>query len=344
VGFFPLDRQLGISSRGWSERIEKQVIKLTARGDSFGEAVADYEDLIGLRLLKTTAWERTQERGERLRKKRMAQAEKAWEMPKRQAIMPGEALEGVNKAVSMDGVTVYILEEGWKEVKVGCVFEFETQAGYRRRRQEKEDLVKATHQTYTAYLGGPEEFSRLLSAEAERRGYDQALKRASVGDGAKWIWNLSGLCFPTSWEIVDWYHALDHLWEVSGLVYGEGSASGKGWVKGRENDLWLGQVPSVIKAIEALTEGLSAEAQEEVQSQAGYFRNNTRRMQYQEFREEGYPLGSGTVESGCKNLVTKRMKGPGMRWSRPGAQNMLALRAEYLSHRWNEAWQLTLAA
>jgi len=229
-------------------------------------------------------------------------------------------------------------------IAVGCVFEFETQAGYRRRRQEKEDLVKATHQTYTAYLGGPEEFSRLLSAEAERRGYDQALKRASVGDGAKWIWNLSGLCFPTSWEIVDWYHALDHLWEVSGLVYGEGSASGKGWVKGRENDLWLGQVPSVIKAIEALTEGLSAEAQEEVQSQAGYFRNNTRRMQYQEFREEGYPLGSGTVESGCKNLVTKRMKGPGMRWSRPGAQNMLALRAEYLSHRWNEAWQLTLAA
>ena len=67
-------------------------------------------------------------------------------------------------------------------------------------------------------------------------------------------------------------------------------------------------------------------------------------MQYQEFREEGYPLGSGTVESGCKNLVTRRMKGPGMRWSRNGAQNMLALRAEYLSDRWDEAWQLTLAA
>jgi hypothetical protein len=344
VGFFPLDRQLGISSRGWSERVEKQVIKLTARGDSFGEAVADYEDLIGLRLLKTTAWQRTQERGQRLREKRMEEAEKAWEMPKRQTIMPGEALETVNKAVSMDGVKVYILGEGWKEVKVGCSFEFETQRGYRRRSKEKEDLVKARHQTYTAYLGGPEEFGKLLSAEAERRGYDRAPKRASVGDGAKWIWNLTGLCFPTGWEIVDWYHAMDHLWNVSRLVYGEGTASGKRWVKRREDNLWLGQVHTLIEAIDALRQDLSAQAQEEVQTEAGYFRNNARRMQYQEFREEGYPLGSGTVESGCKNLVTKRMKGPGMRWSRDGAQNMLALRAEYLSQRWDQAWQLTLAA
>ena len=344
MGFSPLDRQLGISSRGWSERVEKQVVKLTARGGSFGEAVADYEDLIGLRLAKTTAWERTQERGERLREQRMAQAAKAWEAPKRQAIMPGEVLEAVNKAVSMDGVKVNILEEGWKEVKVGCIFEFETQRGYRRRSKEKEDLVKAKHQSYTAYLGGPEEFGQLLSAEAERRGYDRAQKRASVGDGAKWIWNLTGLCFPTGCEIVDWYHGMDHLWYVSRLVYGMGTASGKRWVKCREDALWLGQVHSAVKAIEALTEGLSTETQEEVQSEAGYFRTNARRMQYQEFREEGYPLGSGTVESGCKNLVTKRMKGPGMRWSRNGAQNVLALRAEYLSHRWDEAWQLTLAA
>ncbi len=344
MGFFPLDRQLGINSHGWSERVERQVVKLTARGDSFDEAVADYEDLVGLRLPKTTLWERTQERGKRLRKERMAQAEKAWEAPKRQSIMPGEALEAVSKAVSMDGVKVYILGEGWKEVKVGCVFEFETQPGYRRRSKEKEDLVKAKHQTYTAYLGGPAEFAKLLSAEAERRGYNRAQKRASVGDGAKWIWNLTGLCFPTSCEIVDWFHGMDHLWNVSRLIYGEATAPGKRWVKRREDDLWLGQVHSVVEAIEALTQGLSTEAQEEIQSEAGYFRNNARRMQYQEFREEGYPLGSGTVESGCKNLVTKRMKGPGMRWSRNGAHNMLALRAEYLSNRWDEAWQLTLAA
>lgn len=273
----------------------------------------------------------------------MEQAEKGWEMPKRQAIMPGERLEAVNKAVSMDGVKVYILEEGWKEVKVGCIFEFETQRGYRRRSKEKEDLVKAKHQTYTAYLGGPEEFGKLLSAEAERRGYDRAQRRASVGDGAKWIWNLSGLCFPTGCEIVDWYHGTGHLWNVSRLIYGEGTASGKRWVKHRKDDLWLGQVHAVIGAIETSTEGLSAEAQEELQSEAGYFRNNARRMRYQEFREDGYPLGSGTVESGCKNLVSRRMKGPGMRWSRLGAQNILALRAEYLSHRWDQAWQLSLA-
>jgi len=67
-------------------------------------------------------------------------------------------------------------------------------------------------------------------------------------------------------------------------------------------------------------------------------------MQYQEFHEEGYPVGSGTVESACKQMVGARMRGAGMRWSRPGAENMLALRAEFLSNRWDDAWQLTLAA
>ena len=100
----------------------------------------------------------------------MEQAEKAWQAPRRQAIMPGEELEALNKAVSMDGVQVYILGEGWKEVKVGCVFEFESHRGYRRRSTEKEDVVKAKQQTYTAYLGEPETFGKLLSAEAERRG------------------------------------------------------------------------------------------------------------------------------------------------------------------------------
>ena len=86
------------------------------------------------------------------------------------------------------------------------------------------------------------------------------------------------------------------------------------------------------------------EHQADLEAEAGYFRNNHRRMQYQEFREEGYPIGSGTVESGCKQLVTMRMKGPGMRWSRSGAENMLALRAAYLSDNWDDAWNLTLAA
>lgn len=341
MGFSPLDRQLGISSRGWSERVEQQVVRLTAKG-SFGEAVEDYEDLVGLRLLKTTAWERTQERGARLRGVRQAAAEQAWAMPKRQELMPGQSLEPVKKGVSMDGVLVYILGEEWKEVKVGCVFDYETRTEYCRKTKEAKEVVKAQRQSYVAHLGGPEPFAKLVSAEAERRGYDQAQQRSCIGDGAKWIWNLSSLCFPTAQEVVDWHHATEHLWTAAHLADAWDAARTKRWVKRREDELWLGHTQTVVAEIEVLAQEQPAQT-DALHTEAGYFRNNQRRMQYQELHEEGYPIGSGTVESGCKQLVAARMKGAGMRWSRTGAENMLALRAEYLSGRFNEVWQLTRA-
>jgi hypothetical protein len=341
VGFFPLDQQLGLGQQGWSERLEKQVVKLATKA-SYGEAVKSYQELVGLRLLKTTAWQRSQERGARLRAAQWAAAEQAWALPKRQEIMPGQPLEPVNKGVSMDGVLVYILGEEWKEVKVGCVFEYERHLEYCGRTTESQEVVKARAQSYVAYLGEPAPFAKLLSAEAERRGYDQAQERVCVGDGAKWIWNLSSLCFPTSQEIVDWHHATGHLWSAAHLAGNLDDRQRKAWVKRRKDELWLGHTSTVITAIEGLVQDNPAQA-DDLRSEAGYFRNHRRRMQYQEFHEEGYPVGSGTVESGCKQLVGMRMKGPGMRWSRPGAENMLALRAQYLSDRWDQAWQLTLA-
>ena len=331
-----------ISRQGWSERVEKQVVRLAVR-ESYGEAVETYSDLVGLSLLKTTAWERSQERGRTLRERRLEEAEKGWAMPKRQEMLPGEVLEKVQKAVSLDGILVYILGEGWKEVKVGCVFEYATQRVHDRKSGEIKEVVKGEGQSYTAYLGGPEVFGKLLSAEAERRGFHRAEVRAGIADGAKWIWNLVALCFPIIREIVDWGHATSHLWAAAHVAYGEGTPRAKQWAKHREDELWLGEVHTVIEALEALSSQMPAQA-EALQAEAGYFRNNARRMQYQEFREEGYPIGSGTVESGCKRLVETRMRGAGMRWAHPGAENMLALRTEYLSNRWDEAWQLTLAA
>lgn len=332
---------MGVSQRGWSERVEKQVVKLTAR-ESYGEAIKTYQELVGLTLQKSTAWERSQERGHNLREARQATAEQAWALPKAQTLIPGQPLTTDKFGVAMDGVLVYILGEGWKEAKVGCVFTYDQQLKRCPQTQEMIEGVKASQQSYVAYLGEPEPFAKLLSAEAERRGYDQAGQRVCLGDGAKWIWNLSSLCFPTAQEIVDWYHAVEHVWTAGHLGYGAEAAVRQRWVKRRKDELWLGHVQTVIDEINALAQLTETQAPA-LQTEAGYFLTNTRRMQYQEFREEGYPLGSGMVESGCKQLVTVRMKGPGMRWSRSGAETMLALRAEYLSDRWDQAWQLTLA-
>lgn len=309
---------------------------------SYGEALETYQELVGLNLAKTTIWERTQARGARLKEGRMAAAERAWAIPKAQEIIPGQVLEPVKKGVTMDGALIYILGEEWKEVKVGCIFDYATRLEYCRKTQEHKEVVKADNQSYVAYLGEPEPFAKLLSAEAERRGYDQAQQRACIADGAKWIWNVWSLCFPTAQGIVDWSHAVGHLWTAAHLAETMSLPQLKRWVKGRQDELWLGHAQTVAADIEALAGENPAQAQE-LYTEAGYFHRNARRMQYQECHEEGYPIGSGTVESGCKQLVGMRMKGAGMRWSRPGAENMLALRAEYLSGRWDEAWQLTLA-
>jgi hypothetical protein len=332
---------LKVSRAGWSERVQKQVVKLAARG-SYGEAVELYRDLVGLCIQKTTVWQRTQERGQRLREQRVRDAERKWALPKRQQLIPGEPLEAVKKAVSLDGAMVYILGEEWKEAKVGCVFEYETRWQYDRRTQERIEVVTAKEQTYTAHLGEPEPFGKLLAAEAERRGFYCAQQRASIGDAAQWIWNVVSLCFPTVQEIVDWHHAMGHIWLAAHLAYGVDNPAAKRWVKPREDALWKGQVHTVVTDIERLKEVVPDQAAK-LETETGYFRHNAQRMQYQEFREGGYPIGSGTIESGCKSLIAMRMRGPGMRWSRAGAENMLALRAEYLSQRWDEAWQLTCA-
>lgn len=115
----------------------------------------------------------------------------------------------------------------------------------------------------------------------------------------------------------------------------------------------LGEVHKIVAAIEQRAEvelvelkgegAVDSELQHALEREANYFRTNKRRMQYQDFREEGHPIGSGVVESACKNVVGARLKGPGMRWGRSGVQRMLALRSEFLSDRWDEAWQLMAA-
>jgi hypothetical protein len=291
---------------------------------------------------KTTLWDRTQVRGKRLREKRQQEAEKRWETPKRQAVIAGEVLEAIRKGASLDGAMIYILGEEWKEVKVGCVFEYETRLARCRKTGEQVEVVKAKAQSYMAYLGEPETFGKLLAAEAERRGFYRARHRVVVADGAKWVWNLSALCFPVGQEIVDWNHAVSHLWTAVHIVHEPDTLAAKRLGNACEDALWKGEVHRVIEEIEALAKG-SPDASQSLHTEAGYFRTNARRMRYQEFREDGYPIGSGTVESGCKRLIGMRMRGPGMRWSRPGAENILALRCEYLSNRWDEAWQLTCA-
>ena len=239
--------------------------------------------------------------------------------------------------VSMDGGMIHIRDEGWKELKVGSVFDVEVRP---TRDQETGDWIELAHavrNSYVAHLGGPEIFGQMVWAEASRRDWEQAADTEMVADGAHWIWNLALDHFYDSRQVVDWYHGTDHLAEAARLLKGEESLAKTRWLNARKTMLFEGHADRIALELEAEA-GHHPAIAEALMTEAGYFRNNQRRMQYQEMREDGWAIGSGMVESAAKQFKA-RFAGPGMRWSRTGAEILIPVRAAIMSARFDELWR-----
>jgi hypothetical protein len=166
---------------------------------------------------------------------------------------------------------------------------------------------------------------------------DKVEQLSSVNDGAPWIERTTFTNFPEAKQVIDWNHALERLWAVAHAVYGEDESAAE-WAAQREEELWAGAVEQVIESLEALDLD-QASYPDEVPQAPGYFRRNRDQMRYDIFRALGYPIGSGTVESGAKNVVKHRMRRPGRGWRRDCAQSMLAALSELHSKRFEWAWQ-----
>jgi hypothetical protein len=189
-------------------------------------------------------------------------------------------------------------------------------------------------------------FARRLGTEAARRGALDVVKWhpwdgtpaelrpvVVVGDGAKWIWeHVATLFGDERTEIVDWYHASEHIWTVAKAVHGDDTPETKAWAKIALDHLWQTGAQPVVEWFDATRPG-STEASATVQRERGYFTTNAARMQYPAFRERHLPIGSGAVEASAKHLVQQRMKRAGSRWSDLGARAILDLRCHLLSGR-----------
>ena len=157
-----------------------------------------------------------------------------------------------------------------------------------------------------------------------------------VADGAPWIWNLVGDYFYDSQQLVDWFHGQQHLARAAQLLYGEGTPAAKRWWTERETDLFQGQADEIAREIRLQAEHKQS-VRADILTEAGYFEHHQHRMNYMEMREEGWLIGSGMVESGGKQFKA-RFCGPGMRWSRKGAENLLPVRTAILSQRFPQRW------
>ncbi len=321
----------------WSEGLAKYAVWLSGLLD-YAQAAEVLVEVGQMTMSPSSVWRETQRWGEPMKQQAEKERELATATPERGTTIRGETV-GLEKqlGVSMDGTMVPVRNEGWKELKTGCVFEVELRPTPDPRTKEIVELAHAVSNSYVTHLGGPEDFGRSVWAEASRRQWSRAKETVVVADGAAWIWNLVDEHFYDSVQVVDWYHANEHLGRAASVLHGEGTPASQTWHKTWEEVLFEGHVERIA---EQLTQVAKAQPKlaEDLQREAGYFREHQRRMNYLELRENGYPIGSGMVESGCKQLKA-RFAGPGMRWSREGIEHLLPVRTAIMSRRFDELWR-----
>ena len=224
-----------------------------------------------------------------------------------------------------------------REVKLGCVFT-QTTTDEKGRPLREENAT-----SYTGAIEGAEAFGLRLYTEAWRRGWSQAKKKVVLGDGALWIWNLAHQYFPGAVEIVDLYHARQHLWELSAKLFPNDERSRKRWTARLLDKLDRGKIGALVKTLRAFPPP-SEDLAHLLSNDADYFERNAERMRYPSFREQGLFVGSGVVEAGCKSVIGARLKRSGMFWTVRGANAILALRCCRRNGRFEDYWETRSAA
>jgi len=217
-----------------------------------------------------------------------------------------------------------------REVKMAVAF---TQA---KVDDEGRPVRDPASSSYVATFAPAAEFGQLMAAEARRRGAGCIRQLVILGDGAAWIWNLATQYFPGATQVVDLYHAREHLHDLAKLLeFMLGDAKDQ-WLGARLGDLDAGDLDALCTAARAFP--LAGKKAADLDTALGYFEHNAHRMQYARFRELGMFVGSGAVEAGCKAVVAQRLKLSGMRWTLAGAYGILTLRCQQASDRWHETW------
>lgn len=281
----------------------------------------------------------------------MGETVEEWQKKERLALVEGRQKPEVSEVilvlyVSYDGTGVPIVR--WelagrkgkqpdggsktREVKLGCVFTQTTvdDKGFPVRDDDSTTFVSA--------IENSGEFGERIYAEAVRRGLNNAQKVVVIADGARYNWEIAALHFPDAIQIVDLYHARQHLHNLCVLL-----VPGGGRDLTRLETRWRtmldeGKVEEMIKEAKRRLPR-DEERRDSVNKEIGYFRNNAHRMRYGDSREQGLFVGSGVVEAGCKTVVGKRLKQSGMEWTVRGANAIIALRCCHLSGRMEDFWE-----
>jgi len=219
-----------------------------------------------------------------------------------------------------------------REAKLGCVFTQTTwdKEGYAIRDPDST--------TYVGAIETAEEFGKRIYLEAWNRGWSRAEKKVVMGDGAEWIWNLADQYFPGATQIVDLFHAREHLWGLARKLHPNDESGQNRWMMVHQDLLDNCKIKKLVTSLRSI-QTPSVELAEKLRTEADYFRRNARRMRYPKSRRQHLFVGTGVIEAGCKTLIGSRCKQSGMFWTVRGANAILALRCCQFNGEFEDYWE-----
>ncbi len=340
-GQFPTDADLDVESRDLSPGV-RRMLAVVGAAAPFDHGREQMKTLAALEVT-TKAVERTAENiGADIAQREQREIQRAMQLDL--PIVVGDPIPIIYVQMDATGVPVVKKEtigrqgktEGQpahtRQAKLGCVF---TQTKWDEEGYAIRDLDSTT---YTGAIENAEEFGKRIYLEAWKRGWSRALKKVLIGDGAEWIWKIADQYFPGAIQIVDLYHARQHIWEMARAIYPNEEAKQKRWVMRQQDKLDQGQIEKLVRSLRSIQPS-NPELAEKLHTEADYFEKNAGRMNYPQFRRQHLFVGSGIIEAGCKTVIGSRLKQSGMFWTVRGANAILALRCSQLNGRFEGYWE-----
>ncbi len=339
-GVAPRDAELGVAGASLSPGLAAMNDQAAAAGPFAGGARL-LEDLAGVRLTVKRV-ERAAEASGAARAAALRDRAAHITARKLVPLPPSPLPDKLYAAIDGTGVPVTARETAGRggkaedgrartrEVKLGVFFTQDKvdDEGYPVRDRDSASYI-ATFEPAAVFAG-------LVEAEGIRRGAHHVRQFTILGDGAAWIWNIATAKFPGATQIVDLYHAREHLHDLARLLEFMLLDTKQAWLDARLEDLDYGDIDGICAAARAYP--LVGVKKDDLDTALGYFQNNAPRMRYKWFRSRGLFVGSGAVEAGCKSVIGQRLKLSGMRWTVAGADAIATLRCQRASRPEDQIW------
>jgi hypothetical protein len=345
----PADHLLGLAETGSCSPAVQEMAALVASKLPVGEASAVMERLAGVKLPRATLDREAHRQGQRAEDKRQQMDEQMSQgtggSQQELDLRLGQALEPFILVIELDawnirerneqdwGHTEELRQAGqepewWHWVYGGTCFRL----SQRVQTPGGRSLILSRGTVMTR--GGIDDLKRQLWAEAMRHGLSQAAEVLIIADGAVWIWRLAADRFPQARQRLDPWHALQHLWTVAHALHPEDEAKAAAWLKPLKDKLLESQAAEVVGELDSVLKRLRGSRREVVQTERNYLLNNQERLDYKGAKERGEPLGSGAMESTCKQYQV-RFHRSGQFWTREGDEALMCIETFWRNRRWH---------